>query len=419
MIRTIYGHLHPFPYSNSKYYLYLFLLWPFLALITAIINYSQKDSRKVVYLFLFYYGLCFVLGNTGQDAARYALSLRNYATLPYSEFFKIVGGLYTSDSSVDVVEPFITFLISRVTSHHSLLFAVFAAVFGYFYLKSINLLHDRYRENAGINALIFMTFFTLTLPITAINGFRMWTAAWIFFYGAYHVILYRKTVFLFIALASSLVHWSFITANAILLIYFFVGNRKIVYGSIAVASFVVPQLLKQFFQRMAFTMGGSIQNRYEGYSNEEYMLTIKQSNENVSWFMGLSDLLVFYYLIVTILIVTFKKGGLMNGKAEKNLFSFLLLFLSFVNFGKAIPSFGERFQVLFYLFATLYIFLYFIKRPETKIHFLTVIGVFPMVLYSLIVFRIGSESISAWLLTPGFGIPLLEPSLSIAHVLFY
>jgi len=42
-----------------------------------------------------------------------------------------------------------------------------------------------------------------------------------------------------------------------------------------------------------------------------------------------------------------------------------------------------------------------------------------MALYAAIAFRQGSVSINAWIFTPGFGLPLLVPGLSIADLLFH
>ena len=126
--------------TESKYYFLLFLIWPFIAFITALTNYNTKEAKKVVYLFLVYYGLTFVVGNVGNDAERYAILLRQNAELPFSDFFNIIGGLYGSDTTVDVVQPLISFIVSRFTNHHSILFAAYAALFGFFYLKSINVL---------------------------------------------------------------------------------------------------------------------------------------------------------------------------------------------------------------------------------------------------------------------------------------
>lgn len=418
MITILKSKLFSFTNVNNKNYLILFILWPFLAFIAAIFNYNQKESKKVVYFFLIYYGLSFVIGNTENDAERYAIFFKGYAALPFSDFFKIVGGLYSSDTSVDIVEPLISFIVSRFTSQHNLLFAAYASLFGFFYLKSINLLYNRYREEPGWNTLIHLVFFIMILPITAINGFRMWTAAWIFFFGAYHVILYRDPKYILIALSASLVHFSFLTANAILIIYYFARNRNIIYLPLAIVSFILPKLISPFLQSLFGLVGGGLKARVEMYSNEAVILGRLESVENVAWFMRIGENLVLYYLIFAIIIIQIKERHFEKNQEEKNLYSFLLLYLTFVNFGKEIPSFGGRFQVIFFMFATLYIFLYYMKMPKNKVNLLTMIGLFPMLLYSAIAFRQGADSFNAWLCTPGLGITLFVPGVSLAELLF-
>jgi hypothetical protein len=56
--------------------------------------------------------------------------------------------------------------------------------------------------------------------------------------------------------------------------------------------------------------------------------------------------------------------------------------------------------------------------PGNKINLLLLIGLFPMVLRAVVAFRQGSESINSWILTPGLGLPLLVPDLSIFDFLF-
>ena len=408
----------PGPNSNERYSFILFLIWPFLAFILAIINYSRKESRQIVYLFLVYYGFTFVIQNDLVDSSRYALSLKINAQLPFSEFFRVVGGLYNSDTSVDIYEPFVSFLVSRFTNNHGVLFGVYTAVFAFFYLGSINLLHDRYRQNPGWNTITFLAFFVMVIPVTTINGVRMYTAAWIFFYSAYHVVMERNAKYLILALASSLVHFSFMSANIVLLVYYFAGNRNLIYLPITVASFILPGFIAPFLQSISRSMGGALQNRVEGYTSENYIYAQQESLAQSSWFLQISNNLIFYYLILSIIFIQIRYGSLMKENSEKNLFSFLLLFLSFVNFGMPIPSFGERFQALFFLFATMYIFLFFLKLPGNRIYLMTLIGLFPMLLYTLINFRLGSESISAWILAPGLGSPLFVPVLSVAEFLF-
>ena len=417
MNKTLPGQLFTFPFSTGKYYLLLFLIWPFMAFITAIANYSRKEAKMVVYLFLIYYGLTFIV-TRGVDAERYAFWLKENAALPFSEFFNILKGLYATGTSVDIVEPLISFIISRFTSHHSLLFAGYAALFGFFYLKSINLLHENYKKNPGHNALIIMAFFVLIMPITNISGFRMWTASWVFFYGAYHVVLHRDVRYLIIALAASLVHFSFLTVNVILIIYFFVGNRNVIYFPLAIASFIVPNLITPFFQSTSLRLGGGLQTRFDAYSSEDYVLAVQRRQEEAVWFIQLGNSLVFYYLLLAIVLIQLRSENFRKEQPEINLYSFLLLFLAFVNFSVVSPTLAGRLQLVFFLFATLYVFLYFLKMPGNRINSLVLIGLFPMLLYAAITIRIGSGSINAWILSPVIGSPFLTSGLSLADLLF-
>jgi hypothetical protein len=337
--------------------------------------------------------------------------------LPFKEFFKMVGGLY-SDTTVDVIQPLLVFIVSRFTNYPGVLFAAFAALFGFFYLKSINLLYSRYKKNPDMNGLIFIIFFVFILPITQINGFRMWTAAWIFIYGSYYVVLYGDKRYLIVALAASLVHFSFIIANTVLLIYFFLGNRNIVYIPVVILSFIIPDLIAPYVQSIGGSLSGALASRYTGYTNEAVLIVNEERMQYAAWFMRLRVDLILYYLIFAIIYIQIKSGKLMQDKPERNMFSFLLLFLSFVNFGGVIPTVGNRFQIVFFLFATFYIIIYILKLPDKKISLLTWIGLFPMLLFAAVSFRQGADTINAWIFSPGFGLPLLAPGLSLSELLF-
>lgn len=405
-------------YSNNKHWVVLFVIWPFLALLTALTNFGRREARIVVYIYLVYFGLSFVVDEAGGDALRYATELERNALLPFSDFFKIVGGIYSSEDSVDIYEPLISFLVSRLTDDHRVLFAVFAAVFGFFYLKSIGILYDLYQKNPGIDALIHLLFFCVILPITTINGVRMWTAAWIFFYGAIHVIWYRDARFLILAFMSSLVHFSFLSANVILLIYFIVRNRNYVYLPMAIVSFVLPQIISPFLQRLSLRLGGALQARFEGYTNEDYISGNLESMEDKAWFVKIGNDLVFYYLVFAVIIMQILSRKQIRNDRERNLYSFLLLFVSFVNFAAFIPTLGGRFKLVFFLFATTYLFVLFLHKKSYGVSLTTIVGLFPMLVYAAVAFRTGATNMNAWIFTPGFGVPLLTPVLSVAQLLF-
>ena len=145
---------------------------------------------------------------------------------------------------------------------------------------------------------------------------------------------------------------------------------------------------------------------------------MQEEFERSIWFMQISNTMVLYYLVFAMAVIQIRQKSIMHESSEKNLFSFLLLMLTFVNFGMQIPSFGERFQSLFFMFATLFVFLYFLKLPGGKVNMLTLIGLFPLLLYAAISFRQASSSINVWILTPGLGLPLFTPGIAIADFLF-
>jgi hypothetical protein len=403
--------------SSYKNYFLLFIIWPFIAFIIALSNYKQKEAKRIVYFFLIYFGLTFFLGQKGMDSYVYVVRLQHNATLPFSDFFKIVGGLYSSNTSVDIIEPFISFVVSRFTCDYKFLFAAYAGLFGLFYLNSIDLLYIRYKENPGWNTLIFIIFFVTAIPITFINAPRMWIAAWAFFYGAYHVILFRDTRFFVIAVGAIFMHWSYILPNIVLVIYFFIGNRNYIYLPIVLFSFIFPNGLIPIFNWASRNSGAALQYRYIGYTSDESYAAVMEDLQRTKWFVNLCNDIMFYYLLIVLVIIYLTNRYLMNVKSEKNLFSFLLLFLAFVNFGTPFPDFA-RFKIVFLLFATLYIFLYFLKLPGEKINLITMAGLFPMALYAAVQLRVGSEIINSLIFMPGFGSPWIVPGISLADFLF-
>jgi hypothetical protein len=408
----------PLTVQGRTSYLIVFILWPFMALIMALANYRSKEARGIVYLFVVYYGLTFVAEFFYMDAYRYVEEFQYHATLPFTEFFRIVGGLYSNESSVDVIEPFISFTVSRFTTNYHFLFAAYALLFGYFYIKSINLMYDEYEKKKDINALIFLIFFALLIPPTSISVPRMWTAAWIFFLGAYHVLVYRNAKYLLLAFGAGLMHWSFFAVALILLGYYFAGNRNLVYTPIAIASFIIPGALMPIFTAISPILGAAVEHRFIGYTSESYAQWVEQLTSQASWFVLLNNRLIFYYFVLMIIMIRFLKRDQVRGEKEENWYSFLLIMVAFVNFGRVIPEFGARMQTVFLLFAAAYVFFYYMNLSWGKLRPMTLVGLLPMILYAAVEFRMGSETINPWIYAPVFGLPWLDPTLSVSELLF-
>ena len=401
---------------RKKAQLPVFLVWPFFGFLWSLLTYKSNTSKVLVYIFLVFYGLTFVITGPGPDAYEYAQGLIDTAQRPFNEIWDVIGGMYATNTSVDIVQPIITFFVSRVTDHHFLLFGVFAAIFGYFYLKSIDFVYDQYIENPNTNVLIHVLFFALINPICNINGFRFNAAVWVYFFGAFNFILYRNPKYLFIALSSLLLHFSFIGASIILLIYFFLGNRDKIYVPILILSFIIPDLLKPYLDQIIPKLGLGLQTRIQGYTSESYVMGTTVLIKSVKWIIQSSGDFVMYYLFGAILYMKFRFRAISSDKQISSLYSFLLLFLSFINFGKSIPSFG-RFQMVFMLLGVLYLILILIRIPVKKGLPITLIGLFPMILMALISLRIWANSFNVLLLAP-MPLPFINNSISFASFFF-
>ena len=408
--------LKPYNIKGSKSLFFLFLIWPFLAFLFALRSYHQKQSKIITWLFLGLYGFTFIIYGEGMDGFAYASRLEFTAGLPFRDFFQIVGGLYAVDSSVDIMEPLMRFIVSRFTSDSRFLFLLFALVFGYFQLKSVDLLHNSFREHRNINAWIFLWLFVFINPIFNINGVRMWTAAWVFFLGAYHVVLYMDKKYLWLSLFAALFHFSFLAPNLILFIYYFSGNRNKIFYPILIASFILPEfeLVRNFIQQAGDLLGGSLEQRVITYTRDATLTRMERAAETRRWFLTIPFLR--YYLIFAVGIAHFLWKKYTRTRELQNLYSFLLLFLSFANFIRVL-LYDRRFYPIFFTFATAYLFHAFINKKARKLNWLTVVGIFPIILTILISFRIMGPTISTWLFGPSFLIFIAPPTSPFNFVL--
>ncbi len=134
---------------------------------------------------------------------------------------------FYSDSSgyVDILQPMVTYLVSRFTDNPTILFTIFGLIFGYFYSRNIWYVLGKIHGGITLVLFVFVLTFALINPIWNINGFRMWTAAQIFLYGTLPYLLEGKSKGLIWAAVSVFVHFSFLLPLTVLVLFFFSKNK--------------------------------------------------------------------------------------------------------------------------------------------------------------------------------------------------
>ncbi|KYP15123.1 EpsG family protein [Flavihumibacter sp. CACIAM 22H1] len=385
--------------NGARYLIIAFLVWPFLGFLLALRNLRGRLNGVIIYLFFLLYGLTFVI-NPAMDGQRYANNLKAAynKSVSYDEF---LPSLYAENGSVDLLEPGLVFLISRVTSEHYLLFVCFAAIFGFFYLKSIKIAYQQYIESRNFNALVFFLFFPWIIPIFEINGFRFWTASWMFFYSSYMILVYGNKKYLLLALSVCFVHFSFLSLNIVLLLYLLLGDRKNIYFIVSILTLFISELDLQGLRELAASFDGSLSTKANRYLHEDYVEYVTDLNQSAAWFMKLYTPLLFYFVLAHLIFVYIKLRKITVPKSFLSLFCFSLLVLSFSNLSSLIPS-GARFRSVFMLFSiSMLVYFYSSIYKMPKLNWFVIICAFPFLLKVLISIRVGADTLNTVLFMPG------------------
>lgn len=380
------------------------IIWPFIGLLLAIKHYNKFNAKNIILFFCVLYGFTFVV-NEKMDGDRYAASLKEDYSVSFeaSTFNQSISGL--NETATDFFLPLITFLVSRVTDSPQVLFAVFAFILGCFWLSSIKFISDRFSLNQNRLTVFYTILFISLIPIFNINGFRMWTAAWVFIYGALHVIFNNDKRFLLLCLAACTIHFSFITVNVVLLLWVILGNHKWVYLGIALATFAASELDLSVVRSFSEKISPAIERKANTYASDAYAEQVSEMSEKGAWFIELSPLLTKYLMLINILLLFYISLKKELPKQEHNLMCFTLLLLSYANIAVLIPS-GGRFMIVYFVFASILSIIlnskYFFKSYYS---IYGIISFFVILLSVLIIIRIAFPTINTILFAPGFLIP--------------
>lgn len=343
----------------------LFIISPLLALIQSIKHYKQAWAKNGLWLFIIFYGFTMVKPEA-MDSYRYVLKLKNLYNMPLS-WDNFIFHLYSEEGGkVDIYQPIVTYVLSFFTDNGNVLFAVYGLVFGYFYSRNIWLLIDQIKEYKMTNSLWVILFtFACIIGFWELNGVRMWTAAHIFFYGAFLSLVYKEKKGLIIALLSILVHFSFMLPVGLLLLFKF-GRApwRLTYFAY-MFSFFIAELNIQAIQNTLLNYAPEfLLPKVDTYLGEEYIESVRGAVKEVNWYIIYYQKSLSWFIAIGITIIYFSKSFKIS-KALKSLIGFSLLFLTVGNIVSQLPS-GGRFLMVAQLFSLAFIFIYMLENKYSK-----------------------------------------------------
>lgn len=332
----------------SRYQFIFWLLWPFGALIYALKNFREPSSKTLFWLFCVYFGFVFVFadpfGVGGADSARYAANLIELHSNPYS-FTKLWSSLYNvNTNTADIYQPLVTWLVSLLTGNPAWLFALFAAVFGYFYTQNLWMVFSHVKVNVTLMLFMFMVSFALVNPLWNINGVRMWTAAQVFLYGNLLYFLNNNKRGLWWSVASVLFHFSFLFPVALLFLWQIVPRKAALLFGFYIGTAFISEIDLAEIRKLLTFLPDIFQSRVESYTNEAYAEAIEL--RKYSRHVTLAGIFYRWVTYVWIAIVFFHRNKWKNNsKTYEYLFLFALFVGGFANLAANVPS-GGRFVVV-------------------------------------------------------------------------
>jgi len=382
----------------SYYAMGLFLVWPFLAAVSAFRNYKKSWAKNTFWAFCAFYGFAFAIGteSEGSDIVRYAGRVEYMHSLNMS-FAEMIQ--YFSDSvQIDMLHIIIGLILAPFTGSQPVLTMVYGIVFGFFFSRNMWYVLERLEGKLLPATFILLTCFFLVNPIWSINGFRMWTATHIFLYGLLPYLCEGKKNGVWIAACSILVHFSFLVPVSVLLIYMMAGNRLALYYSFFIATFFISEIdIGTFNQFVENYLPEVFQDRSESYRREGQVEAFRDGAGGTNRWYAIWYRPALNWVLTGFLSVLFFKDRdfFESNRAWLNLFCFVLLFYGVANLFSSIPS-GGRFLVLASLCALALIIIYIQNQPREKLMQWYIYASSPaLFLYIIVSIRIALYSTSA------------------------
>jgi hypothetical protein len=378
--------------KTSNIYVYLvFLLSPLMSLLLAFRNYRHVWSKNIVWLYSIFFGFTFVIGNTHSDVNRYKDQFREMINSG-DTFALFIGKLVReSGGGSDYLQQIIFFIASNFTEDFRVVLAVMGFIFGFFYSRNIDTLFKCANYSLSRFAVLFVVVFSGLYTFWDINVLRYTIAAQMFFFGVSQYLLFKKKKPLIAAALAAMMHFSFVIALAVFVLYRLLGNRQKAFFILFVVSLFVSELNFEAIRQAARILPENFQTETNEYVNEGFAETREELNQsknfrgrNYQIALKWATAILFIYIFVTGFFRKFQQLQLYN------VYCFSLLFLGVFNVLANIPVMN-RFLYVGYMFAMIVFFFYFLvnKKLYDHIVFFTVLPLF--LFYFIVKVRVGFE----------------------------
>lgn len=372
---------------HSSFGYITFVLSPIISLIIAINNYRCKWAKNVVWAFTAFYAFHFSAPNKGADINAYIKKFLFFTNKVYStpDFIK---SLYSEQSTtLDIIEPLTSYLVSQNTNNYHFLLLIYGIYFGFFFSRNIWFFIDKTKNKITIQSFAILMLLIVEIGIWDINGFRFWCAAQIFIYATINIVILKNFKgYLFLILAC-LMHLGLLLPAVIVILFRSVKIPLFLLFLFFLFTFFLAELDMEVIRTSINNYAPSfLSNKLNLYTSEAYIEVVNETTDSYSMYYQLSKIIrIGIILFFTSILYINRK--MFNKDIMFRLFIFYLLLGSFANFLSQMPS-GGRYLLIadFILYGVMF---YFVQEYKKIKFYKYIIYAVPILLiYAFYNFRI-------------------------------
>lgn len=363
--------------------LILFIISPFLSTIYSVRRMNTKSSYRIFFLFAVFFGMSFTISlDHGFDGSAYIGWFEDYSKTPTNfEYLDGLEGFLTFDEGKkDYYFDTLAFYISRFTDNYHVMFMFAAIVFAFFALKSLRFLTKEEKFDFSIASLILVYIF-MQNDIFNINGLRFWTAAWIGVYSIFQVFRNNNDKYFILIFLTPFFHGSFWIFIAVVLMARFLRKFEKTWVILFFASFFIGSIALELLRDASDILPAFMQRMISSYTDAEYVELRTEGGSGFIWVARLMDFLVRFSINFMVYLFIRNSKMIKANSKTRNLYLFILVWMTFVNFVMPVPSLGGRyFQLAFPIVA--YIWMVNFKDVKYKDFLYALPFVYWFVLYT-------------------------------------
>lgn len=329
----------------------IFLISPFFAFLYSLRFIKTKSSYLVFFLTSVFFGMAFSvdsgrgLADVGFDGQAYREVFERFKYISGSQFIdKFIDFLAFNEGKKDYYFDTVAFYISRVTDNYHVMFMASSIFFSYFALKAFKFLTAEEKFDASIVSYILVYFF-MHNQIFNINGMRFWTAAWIAVYCIFQIYRNGNKKYFILAFLTPYFHGSYWVFLGVLVIVQFFKRFEKVWVILFFVSLFFSVFAVEFIQYFQSYLPVFLEKLVGSYTAEE---VLQQEWSGFGWLPILFKNAVTLYLNILVFLFIKNSKEIKRNEKTKELYLFLLIWVSMFNFLMLVPSLGSRFIQLSY-----------------------------------------------------------------------